>query len=66
MNLDRARALAQEFETALRAHAETHHEELGMVGFAAILAGSAVMAYPKGQEVARAALQDVLEPVRKS
>ena len=63
MNLDRVRELAAAYEAAIRQNAEDDAEQLALEGFAAILAGSRVMAYPRGREIARAALLDMVDPV---
>lgn len=66
MNLDRVRELADCYEQAIREVVadEPHNDErLALEGFAMILAGAKVMAYPKGREIAKAALRDLTEPI---
>ena len=70
MNLDRVRELADAYEKQFRADwaAQRREEDnpLALYGYAAILAGSRVMAYPRGREVAQAALRDLVDPVTTS
>ena len=63
MNLDRVRELADAYEAAIRMSAHDDPDQLALEGYAAILAGSRVMAYPRGREVAQAALRDLVDPV---